>query len=588
MELTVEQVLKRGVAAHREGRLQDAKRLYRIILQSEPSHPDANHNLGLIAVSSKQAAAALPLFKKALDANPKTEQFWISYIDALIRAKRFTDAEELLKQAEKLGVDNEKLGSLKAQIMFTPHAENSDSGSPSQQELNDLFEFYNTGHFSDAERLAVSITSRFPQHQIAWQILGAVLGLTGRKSEATAANQTVVTLSPQDAEAHYNLAYTLEDVGRHEEAVGSYAQAIGLKPDYAEAHYNLGNIFKELSRLEDAEASFNQAIASKPDFAEAYNNLGITLKELSRFEEALSSYSQAIALKPNYAEAHNNLGNMLQELGRLDESESHYRQATALEPDYVEAHSNLGNTLKELGRMNEAEATYRKVLALDPEHLSAKHWVAALTGKTTESPPRDYIERLFDSHAANLEKSLVDNLEYKIPKVIAEVIKKHNKVNTLGSIIDLGCGTGLFGTEVNQLCENLYGVDLSQKMLDKAKAKSVYDNLIKQDILDYLSNTNLNFDYFVSADVFPYLGDLSNLFRLIKSCNEKKGKLIFSTEDYDGEGFVLRQSGRYSHSKKYIQALCEKFGYEIRHFDTLALRKEKNEHIRGGLYLLDF
>ena len=76
MELTIEQALQRGVAAHKEGKLQDAERLYRAILQSQPAHPDANHNLGVLAISVNKADAALPLFKIAVDGNPNIEQFW--------------------------------------------------------------------------------------------------------------------------------------------------------------------------------------------------------------------------------------------------------------------------------------------------------------------------------------------------------------------------------------------------------------------------------------------------------------------------------------------------------------------------------
>ena len=104
MELTIEQALQQGVAAHKEGKLQEAERLYRAILQSQPAHPDANHNLGVIAVSVNKADAALPLFKTALEANPKIEQFWLSYIDALIKEKQFDNAKQVLEQAKKQGV----------------------------------------------------------------------------------------------------------------------------------------------------------------------------------------------------------------------------------------------------------------------------------------------------------------------------------------------------------------------------------------------------------------------------------------------------------------------------------------------------
>ena len=168
------------------------------------------------------------------------------------------------------------------------------------------------------------------------------------------------------------------------------------------------------------------------------------------------------------------------------------------------------------------------------------------------------------------------------------MIIEDSEFDSLGTVMDLGCGTGLFGTEIKQICEHLEGVDLSEKMLDEAKKKNVYDKLIKQDIVSYLANASLNFDYFVSTDVFVYIGDLSEVFRLIKSRNKAGGKLAFSTEDSDGDEFFLEQSGRYSHSKKYIESLCEKFGYKLRHFTTQSLRKEKNQYIIGGLYLLDF
>ena len=77
MELTIEQALQQAVEAHKAGRLRDAERLYRAILQAQPKHPDANHNLGVLAVSLNKSELALPLFKIALEANPNQGQFWI-------------------------------------------------------------------------------------------------------------------------------------------------------------------------------------------------------------------------------------------------------------------------------------------------------------------------------------------------------------------------------------------------------------------------------------------------------------------------------------------------------------------------------
>jgi tetratricopeptide (TPR) repeat protein len=371
MELTTGQALQQGVAAHKEGKLQEAERLYRSILQSQPQHPDANHNLGVLAVSVNKANAALPLFKTALEANPKIEQFWLSYIDALIREKQFDNAKQVLEQARKQGVDGGRLDSFAAQLSPSTEKPNTAGVSPPQELLNSLLGHYQNGRFNDAEKLAERMTQEFPRHQFAWKVLGVVLGQTGRKSEAVAANQTAVELSPQDADAHSNLGITLQELGRLDEAESSYTQAISLKPDFAEAHFNLGNTLQELGRLEEAEASYNQAIALKSDFADAHSNLGNTLKELGRLDEAVASYTQALSFRPDYAEAHSNLGNTLQELGRLEEAVASLRQAVSLKPDYAAAHNNIGITAYNQGKLDEAMVLYNKALAIEPDYADA-------------------------------------------------------------------------------------------------------------------------------------------------------------------------------------------------------------------------
>ena len=720
MELTVDQALQQGVAAHKEGKLQDAERLYRAILQAQPKHPDANHNLGVLAMAVGKPLEAIPPFKLAVDTNPQIQQFWLSYIDALIKVERFDEAKRALTEGEKSGVSSEKLDSLNQRLQQSaPNDPNKSvkvqtlsekrkklaekkkskkrkaqgslsNAAPSEDQLDHLLSHYQANRLEEAEELAELLLQQFPKHPFAWKVLGAVfkqsgrlnkslqymqksaeleprdaealnnIGTTlqelGRLDESEASYRQAIALKPNFASAHYSLGVTLRDLGRLDEAEASYRKAIALEPKYAEAHSNLGTTLQEQGRLDEAEASYKQAIAMQPDFADAHYKLGVTRRELGRIHEAEASYRQAIMFKPGFAAAHSNLGNTLQEQGRLDEAEasyrqaialnSHYaeahsnlgitlkdldrldeseasykqaialepnfasayynwgvtlkkrgrldkaearyRQAIALDPNHAEAHSNLGDILQELGRLDEAEASYRQAVTLKPEDSSTRHLLAALLGNTTSSAPLDYVETLFDRYAAKFETALVGNLEYKTPKIIAEIILRDSNFDSLGSIIDLGCGTGLLGSEIRQYCEHLEGLDLSQKMLDEASKKSIYDELIKQDILGYLTNASLSFDYFIATDVFVYIGDLSDVFQLIKSRNKTGGKLVFSTEHYDGDDFLLAQSGRYSHSKIYIESLCELFGYTLRHFETQPLRKEKNQYISGGLYILDF
>ena len=371
MELTIEQALQQGVTAHKEGNVQEAERLYWAILQSQPAHPDANHNLGVIAVSVNKADAALPLFKTALEANPKIEQFWLSYIDALIKEKQFDNAKQVLEQSKKQGMVEEKLNILEAKLSPETQIQNVNSANPPQEKLSSLFEYYQNGQYGDAEKLAISITQEFPTHQLGWKVLGAVLKQSGRASESLAACQKSVQLAPQDVESHNNLGNSLKDLGRLDEAEASYTQAIVLKPDYALAHSNLGITLNELGRLHEAEASLTQAITLKPDYAKAHFNLGNTLHELGKLEEAEASLREAIVLKPDHAKAHFNLGNALQELGRLDEAEASYKQAIKIKPDYAEAYCNIGNSLSDRGDSVAAIDSYKKALKIKPDYAEA-------------------------------------------------------------------------------------------------------------------------------------------------------------------------------------------------------------------------
>jgi len=293
MGLIIEKALQHGVAAHNAGNLQEAKRAYQTILQSQPKHPDANYNLGLIAISVNQIEAALSLFRTALDVNPNIEKFWISYVDALVKNNQLKDAKRVVKKAKKKGFGTQKL-----QVLLSQSKNAASAKAPSQELLNGLLKLLQNGRLTEAERLATTISQEFPQHQFAWKVLGVALQEKESKFQALDANQKAVALSPQDAEAHNNLGITLQKLERLDEAEASCRQAIELKTDLVEAHNNLGAILLKLGRLDEAEASCRQAIALKPDYAEAHYNLGTVLYAFGDKNSALISIERANVLKP--------------------------------------------------------------------------------------------------------------------------------------------------------------------------------------------------------------------------------------------------------------------------------------------------
>ena len=316
MKLTTDQILQKAITAHQEGKLEEAERLYREILEIEPTHPDANHNLGVLSVYLGKTAYALSLFKTATEVNPNTKQFWISYSDALIKEKKFEEAKVSCKKA----------------IEFKPeHAES---------------------HF-DLANLLNSLKS-FKDAEISYK--------------------KTIELDPDFADAYNNLGKMLIKINNLVEAEINFKRLIELKPNYAEAYNNLGVILRKLTRLEEAELNYKKAIELNSDYAEAYNNLGNVTHKLKRLDEAEKSCKKAIELNPNFPEAHNNLGTVLQERGKIDDAKASYNKAIELKPNFRAALLNRGQisfdkgefetALKDFDSCNTKDSRSRSLISL--------------------------------------------------------------------------------------------------------------------------------------------------------------------------------------------------------------------------------
>ena len=179
MEMTIDEALRRGVEAHQAGQFQEADKYYTAILGAHPKHPDANHNLGLIAVSLNKVDKALPFLKTALEVNREIEQFWLSYIDALIRSGQSGLADQFLCDARASGFSGDQFDLLSQRL-----ASLGGDGSPDQLEVDRLIKSYDVGRLDEAEGLALSMTGMFPDYQLGWKVLGAVYGQMGRHLEA--------------------------------------------------------------------------------------------------------------------------------------------------------------------------------------------------------------------------------------------------------------------------------------------------------------------------------------------------------------------------------------------------------------------
>jgi len=316
----VHDVFADAVRHHQAGRLNEAERLYRQILQVDSRHADALHLLGVLAHQVGRNDIAVDLIVKAIALNGQEPAFH-----------------------SNLGLAHQAQGNREAAIASYRRA-----------------------------------LARRPDFAEAHNNLGNALKEQGRLEEAVASYRRALAHKPNDAEVHCNLGIALQAQGKLEEAVVSYERALAHKPDYAEAHNNLGNALKDQGKLEEALASFGRALAHKPDFAEANYNLGNALQDQGKLEEAVVSYERALAHKPDFAEAHNNLGNALKDQGKVEEAIASYERALAHKPDHAEAHYNLGNALQDQGKLEEAVAFYERALEIKFDYVEVLNNYALL------------------------------------------------------------------------------------------------------------------------------------------------------------------------------------------------------------------
>ena len=408
MELTLENALQKAIEAHKAGKIQEAEHFYKAILQAQPKHPDANHNMGVLAVSVGKLQGALPFFKAALKANPSTGQFWLSYIEALIKLGRIAEAKVLLNQAKDKGANGEVFDQLGWQLgeqrLNGTGANSSASGGSSTLSPNILDttkldkalrlakRASKDGQFEKSKNIYEDILQKFPKHKQALAALPLLAGVASLESQdpSPVHLQAIVSLfnhgqlqqaisdASQMLERFPNSATLYNIIGvanvrlmQFDAAIKSFNQTLKINPDYAEAYNNMGNALKAKGDPEAAIKSYKQALKIRPGYAEAYSNMGIALKDNGDIEAAIDSYKEALKIKPDYAEVYNNIGNVLKDKGDLEAAIENYNQAVKIKPNYAEAHNNSGNALSIKGDPKTAIDSYNKAITINPDYAEA-------------------------------------------------------------------------------------------------------------------------------------------------------------------------------------------------------------------------
>ena len=416
MKLSIEEALRQGIEAHRAGRVTEADRLYTAILAVAPDHSDANHNMGVLAVGVGKIEEALPFFATALEADPRVGQYWLSYIDALIRLIGWT-MRQTFKESQKKGVKGNSFDQIEKKLKDIGNTSKValNAQEPSQEQVQTLINLYNKGEHHEALDQALKLRRTFPNSINLYNIAGAANRYLGALEEAIQAYNKALSIKPNYAEAHNNMGNALKDQGKLQEAVVAYKKAISNKSNYAEAYNNMGNALKDQGKLAEAINAYKKAISIKPDYAEAHNNMGTTLNVQGKLQEALDAYSRAISLNPNSMDAYNNMGVTLKEQGKLSEAEDAYFKAISLQPEYAEAYNNIGLVRHAQGKPREAVEAYNKAISIKPDDPEAwNNLYFALHALKTKIPPYENMNLFYPKDIKSEFENELGILDYKL------------------------------------------------------------------------------------------------------------------------------------------------------------------------------
>jgi predicted TPR repeat methyltransferase len=258
-----------------------------------------------------------------------------------------------------------------------------------------------------------------------------------------------------------------------------------------------------------------------------------------------------------------------------------YLQATELAPDFASAWFALGEARETLGDRDGAVAAFIRAYAADAEdRLGARMRLASLgAADPATAELHAYVRTLFDQYAPRFDRALAD-LNYAAPALLRAAVTRHG--TRFGTMLDLGCGTGLAGAAFRGHADWLVGVDLSPKMIDEARKKGLYDRLAVGNIAQFLSEQPARSAHLIiAADVFAYIADFTDVCAAVARVLGEGGLFGLTVETHDGEGAIVGPKMRYAHSADFIRAAIAEAGLTLVELTRASSRMENRVPVPG-------
>ena len=265
------------------------------------------------------------------------------------------------------------------------------------------------------------------------------------------------------------------------------------------------------------------------------------------------------------------------------------RAAISADTEWDEAHFTLGDIYERAGEAENAVEAFRQYLMLDPLDRMGAEVRLTLLGAAAmrDRLPPDYVRALFDDYAPRFEISLRDRLAYRGPELLFEAVRPYlpNMLRPL-EVLDLGCGTGLVGEVFAGHFDAMDGIDLSPRMINRARAKGIYRTLVAGDITDLPADLGSDYGLVIAADVLNYLGDLAPALRAAHARMKPGGLMVLTLEHGDAFPFDLGPGQRFRHHQRAVLEWVNECGFELVSDELGVLRQEKGNPVEGRIMVV--
>jgi len=404
-----------GETHHRQGRYDDALRVYRMISTVRPDHPGGHLGKMLCELFAQDLKAADETAANARNLIPDQTVLKLDHAIVLHLRGRFREAIALAEESIHLQGEEERNQAVLANIQLSAGNANkafelldtdenrlmgvdavyrqfaaaiqATGRSEWPAQVNQVLLFLRQRWTTEAEQLASQLIEQDDQVALFYAVRGQVLMAQGSFAEAKACYQKILALEPDYLAAHRylsNIALSFEK--DYPLARNEILTLLEKTPDPHHAFFlplyvTLGRIYDLMGDRGEAIKTYRKVLEIDPDDFKALNNLAYLYVERNQNDEALSYAERAYVLQPYSGAVVDTLGWIYYRQGRFEDALERLRLAAALLPFEPTVHFHLGKALIENTQERLALGALQRALMLSedfPERAETEQLASGL------------------------------------------------------------------------------------------------------------------------------------------------------------------------------------------------------------------